>query len=47
MTYRKDLHAPVLAATDSMRDNPDRHRARFLIHAWKAAYAEAKNRGWL
>ena len=47
VTYRKDLHAPVLVATDSMRDDPDRHRAGFLIHAWKAAYAEAKNRGWL
>jgi hypothetical protein len=38
MAYRKDLHAPVLVATD---------RARLLIHAWKAGYAEAKNRGWL
>jgi hypothetical protein len=47
VTYRKDVHAPVLVATDTMRNDPDRHRARFLVHAWKAAYAEAKSLGWL
>jgi hypothetical protein len=30
---------------DSMRDDPE--RVRFLVSAWKAAYAKAQQLGWL
>jgi hypothetical protein len=32
---------------DSMREDPDPERARFLVSAWKAAHAKAQQLGWL
>ena len=46
-TYRKDGMSPVLVLTDSMRDDPDPARVRFLVSAWKAAHAKAQELGWL
>ena len=47
VTYRKEPDAPLLAAIDPMRDDPDKDGARFLARAWKAAYGRAKALGWL
>lgn len=47
VTYRKDGESPVLVATDSMREDLDPARARFLVSAWKAAHAKAQQLGWL
>jgi hypothetical protein len=46
-TYRKDGMSPVLVLTDSMRDDPDPARVRFLVSAWNAAHAKAQELGWL
>jgi hypothetical protein len=46
-TYRKDGASPVLVLTDSMREDPDPERVRFLVSAWKAAHAKAQQLGWL
>jgi hypothetical protein len=47
VTYRKDLAGPLLVALDSMRHGLDVERLEFLAQAWKAAYAKAKDIGWL
>ena len=47
ITYRRVLDAPMLEAVDLTRDGPDREQAKFLVQAWKAAYAKAKGLGWL
>jgi hypothetical protein len=46
-TYRKEGASPVLVLVDSMRGDPDRERARFLVAAWRAAHAKAQQLGWL
>ena len=45
-TYRKDGASPLLVLMDSMRNDPDPERVRFLVSAWKIAYAKAQL-GWL
>ena len=47
VTYRKDHYAPMLVALDSMQQRLDDDRLAFLAQAWKAAYAKAKELGWL
>ena len=47
MTYRRELNAPELIATCSMRCDPDAQTLQFLAEAWKAAHAKAKALGWL
>ena len=47
VTYRKDGVSPLLVLTDSMREDPDPERVRFLVSAWKAAHAKAQQLGWL
>jgi hypothetical protein len=47
LTYRKDGASPMLVLMDSMREDPDPERARFLVSAWKAAHAKAQQLGWL
>jgi hypothetical protein len=37
----------MLMALEPMRDDPDSEAAEFLVQAWKAAYAKAKELGWL
>jgi hypothetical protein len=37
---------PLLVALDPIRDDPDAETAKFLVEAWKAAYAKAKALGW-
>lgn len=46
-TYRKDGASPMLVLTDSMREDPNPERVRFLVSAWKAAHAKAQQLGWL
>ena len=46
-TYRKDGASPLLVLMDSMRNDPDPERVRFLVSAWKIAYAKAQQLGWL
>jgi hypothetical protein len=46
-TYRKDGASPLLVLMDSMRNDPDPERVRFLVSAWKAAYAKVQQLGWL
>lgn len=46
-TYRKDGASPLLVLMDSMREDPDPERVRFLVSAWKAAHAKAQQLGWL
>jgi len=46
VTYRR-VPEPLLVALDPIRDDPDAETAKFLVEAWKAAYAKAKALGWL
>jgi hypothetical protein len=45
--YRRVRQEPMLMALEPMRDDPDSEAAEFLVQAWKAAYAKAKELGWL
>jgi hypothetical protein len=47
VTYRKDHYAPMLVALDLVQQSLDADRLAFLAEAWKAAYAKAKDLGWL
>jgi len=47
VTYRKDRLAPMLVALDSMNRSLNDDRLVFLAQAWNAAYAKAKELGWL
>jgi len=47
VTYRKASRSPRLVAIDSMRDDPDPEKLKFLVRAWKAAFEKAKALGWL
>ena len=47
VTYRKDHLAPMLVALDPMDQSLDDDRLAFLAQAWNAAYAKAKELGWL
>ena len=47
VTYRRMPHKPMLVALDPILADPDAEKARFLVEAWKAAYAKAKALGWL
>ena len=46
VTYRRDRNSPMLEAFCDMRSDPDSDTLRFLIEAWKAAYAKARALGW-
>jgi hypothetical protein len=41
------LEKPILVALDPMREDFDTEKTKFLVQAWKAAYAKAKALGWL
>ena len=47
ITYRRIPNEPMLIAVDSMRRDPGPEETAFLVKAWKAAYARAKELGWL
>lgn len=47
VTYRRLPDEPLLVAVDLMRRDPDAEEAEFLVEAWRAAYAKAKELGWL
>jgi len=47
VTYRRLPDKPILVALDPIRDDPDAEAMKFLVQAWKAAYAKAKSLGWL
>ena len=47
VTYRKLGYSPMLMALDSMRGDPEPEKLKFLVQAWKAAFAKAKSIGWL
>ena len=46
VTYRKH-YGPMLEALTRFREGLDAERLAFLVQAWKAAYAKAKELGWL
>jgi hypothetical protein len=46
-TYRKDGISPMLVLMDSLREDPDPERVRFLVSAWRAAHEKAQQLGWL
>jgi hypothetical protein len=45
VTYWRD--GKVLVATRWIRGTPSRDETKFLVSAWKAAYAKAHQLGWL
>jgi hypothetical protein len=47
VVYRRVGDEPLLMATRPLRNDPDPEEAKFLVQAWKAAYAKAKELGWL
>jgi len=47
IVYRRVRDEPLLMALDPMRRDPDTQEAKFLVEAWKADYAKAKELGWL
>jgi len=47
VTYRKDRLAPMLVALDPMNRSLNDDRLAFFARAWNAAYAKAKELGWL
>jgi hypothetical protein len=47
VTYRRVLERPMLVALDPIQDDLDTEKTKFLVQAWKAAYAKAKALGWL
>jgi hypothetical protein len=47
VTYRWLGDEPMLIAVTSMRRDPRPDELAFLAQAWKAAYAKAKELGWL
>jgi hypothetical protein len=47
VTYRKLGYSPMLIALDPIRGDPNPDQLRFLVQAWKAAFAKAKSLGWL
>jgi hypothetical protein len=47
VSYRKLGKAPMLVSDDTMRRNPDIDELKFLVRAWNAAYAKAKELYWI
>ena len=47
VTYRRAPAAPTLVALSPLRSDPDARTSQFLADAWEAAYAKAKDLGWL
>ena len=47
VTYRREFYAPLLVALVSLKGRLDAERLAFLAQAWRAAYAKAKELGWL
>jgi hypothetical protein len=45
VVYRRDGN--MLAATEWVRGTPSRAETSFLVVAWRAAYAQARQLGWL
>ena len=47
VTYRKLGRSSMLMADDLMRNNPDSDELTFLVRAWNAAFAKAKELYWI
>jgi hypothetical protein len=47
VTYRKLGRSPMLMADDLMRKNLDNDDLKFLVRAWNAAFAKAKELYWI
>ena len=47
VTYRKLGRSPMLMADDLMRNNLDKDELKFLVRAWNAAFAKAKELYWI
>ena len=47
VTYRKLGRSPMLMADDLMRNNPNSDELKFLVRAWNAAFAKAKELYWI
>ena len=47
MTYRKLGRSPMLMADDLIRNNLDNDELKFLVRAWNAAFAKAKELYWI
>ena len=45
--YRKLGRSPMLVSDDPMRNSPDSDELKFLVCAWKAAFAKAKELCWI
>ena len=45
--YRKLGRSPMLMADDLMRNNLDNDELKFLVRAWSAAFAKAKELCWI
>jgi hypothetical protein len=45
VTYRKQ--GRMLEAIEPMRSDPSAEELKFLVRAWKAAFAKAQSLGWL
>ena len=47
VTYRKLGRSPMLISDDLMRNNPDSDEREFMVRAWNAAFAKAKELYWI
>ena len=47
VTYRKLGRSPMLMGDDLMRNNLDKDELKFLVRAWNAAFAKAKELYWI
>ena len=47
VSYRKLGKSPMLVSDDMMRRNPDNDELKFLVRAWNAAFAKAKELRWI
>jgi len=45
--YRKLAKSPMLVSDDVMRNNPNSDELKFLVRAWHAAFAKAKELCWI
>ena len=45
--YRKLGKSPMLMSDDLMRNNPDSDELKFLVRAWNATFAKAKELCWI
>ena len=47
VTYRRDVHHPMLIADDLLQNDFDESKTKLLAQAWKVALKTAKSLGWL